>query len=139
MSKKHYRDYSKDYKNEETPVETPVEESEVKEETVEETAEEAVEEEVIEEPTPEPVEEVKEEVRKLYTANTFADEYKEGVVGCPKLNLRKAPEVGDNVITTIIGGSKVKIIEDNGEWLSIEVNKLGNRVRGFAMSKFINQ
>lgn len=135
MSKKHYRDYTKP--------ETPVEETVVEEvkETVEEPAveevpvEEPVEEEVVEEKVEEP--EISDPVRTLYTANTFADEYKEGEIVCAKLNVRKTPEKGDNVIGVFSKGTKVKIIEDLGDWLSIELSKHGNKIRGFAMKEFI--
>ena len=139
MSKKHYRDYTKP--------EAPVEETVVEkvEEIVEEpVAEEAETEEPIEEPIEEPVkaedtieEPVSDPIRTLYTANTFADEYKEGEIVCAKLNVRKAPEKGDNVIGVFSKGTKVKIIEDLGDWLSIELSKHGNKIRGFAMKEFI--
>lgn len=139
MSKKHYRDYTKP--------ETPAEESVIEkvEKIVEEIIEEPVAEEAeAEEPIEEPVkvedtveEPVSDPVRTLYTANTFADEYKEGEIVCAKLNVRKAPEKGDNVIGVFSKGTKVKIIEDLGDWLSIELSKHGNKVRGFAMKEFI--
>ena len=152
MSKKHYRDYTKpevtavatdtntavvsdepveavkDVGSVEEPI---VEEPIAKEAEAEDPVEEPIKEETVEEP------EVAEPVRTLYTANTFADEYKEGVISCERLNVRKAPEKGDNVIGIFTKGTRVKIIEDLGEWVSIEVAKHGNKIRGFAMKEFI--
>lgn len=143
MSKKHYRDYTKPEVAADNntavvsdgPVEKTVEE-EVAVESAEEEAEEPIEEPVkdeytvYEDPASDPI-------RTLYTANTFADEYKEGEIVCTKLNVRKAPEKGDNVIGVFSKGTKVKIIEDLGDWLSIELSKHGNKIRGFAMKEFI--
>lgn len=152
MSKKHYRDYTKP---EVTAVATDTNTSVVSDEPVEVVkdvgsveepiVEEFVAEEVeAEDPIEEPVKEeytieapVTDPIRTLYTANTFADEYKEGEIVCAKLNVRKAPEKGDNVIGVFSKGTKVKIIEDLGDWLSIELSKHGNKIRGFAMKEFI--
>ena len=147
MSKKHYRDYTKP---EVTAVATDTNTSVVSDELVEvvkdvgsveePVAEEAEAEEPIEEPVKaeDTIEEpVSDPIRTLYTANTFADEYKEGEIVCAKLNVRKAPEKGDNVIGVFSKGTKVKIIEDLGDWLSIELSKHGNKIRGFAMKEFI--
>lgn len=147
MSKKHYRDYTKP---EVTAVATDTNTSVVSDEPVEVvkdvgSVEEPVTEEAeAEEPIEEPVkaedtveEPASDPVRTLYTANTFADEYKEGEITCAKLNVRKAPEKGDNVIGVFSKGTKVKIIEDLGDWLSIELSKHGNKIRGFAMKEFI--
>lgn len=147
MSKKHYRDYTKP---EVTAVATDTNTSVVSDEPVEvvkdvggieePVTEEAEAEEPIEEPVKaeDTVEEpASDPVRTLYTANTFADEYKEGEITCAKLNVRKAPEKGDNVIGVFSKGTKVKIIEDLGDWLSIELSKHGNKIRGFAMKEFI--
>ena len=136
MSKKHYRDYTKP----EAPVEETVVEETIAEPVEEFIAEEAEAEEPIEEPVKaeDTIEEpVSDPIRTLYTANTFADEYKEGEIVCTKLNVRKAPEKGDNVIGVFSKGTKVKIIEDLGDWLSIELSKHGNKIRGFAMKEFI--
>lgn len=147
MSKKHYRDYTKP---EVTAVATDTNTSVVSDEPVEVvkdvgSVEEPVTEEAeAEEPIEEPVkaedtveEPASDPVRTLYTANTFADEYKEGEITCAKLNVRKAPEKGDNIIGVFSKGTKVKIIEDLGDWLSIELSKHGNKIRGFAMKEFI--
>jgi hypothetical protein len=36
-------------------------------------------------------------------------------------------------------GTNATILEDLGEWLSVEVEKNSNKVRGFMMSKFVER
>lgn len=82
----------------------------------------------------------KEEIdTKGLDANTFAKEYPKGSVK-EKLRLRKDPSTKPgNIVGVYEEGTKVTILEDLGEWLSVEVEKNSNKVRGFMMSKFIER
>lgn len=127
MSKNNYRDYSKK-KVEDKPIEVT---EEVKEEVKAE---------------PEKAEEKPKRTRKKKVDtkgldnNTLAKEYPTGVVNCPKLRVRTAPKIEPNNVTSVITkGTKVTILEDLGEWFSIEFNKNSVSVRAFVMSKFINR
>ena len=44
----------------------------------------------------------------------------EAVVTAEKLNVRKTPEVEDNVITIYSKGHKVNVIEKDNEWCKIK-------------------
>lgn len=68
--------------------------------------------------------EVKEPIRKN----------KIGVITAEKLNVRKDPEKGDNVIEILTEGTRVVIIKELSDWYRI---KFDNKV-GFVMSKFVD-
>ena len=57
----------------------------------------------------------------------------EAVVTAEKLNVRKTPEVEDNVITIYSKGHKVNVIEKDGEWCKIK-DTFGE---AYVMTKFI--
>ena len=57
----------------------------------------------------------------------------EAVVTAEKLNVRKTPEVRDNVITIYSKGDKVNVIEKGREWCKIK-DTFGE---AYAMTKFI--
>ena len=57
----------------------------------------------------------------------------EAVVTAEKLNVRKTPEVGDNVITIYSKGDKVNVIEKGREWCKIK-DTFGE---AYVMTKFI--
>ena len=57
----------------------------------------------------------------------------EAVVTAEKLNVRKTPEVGDNVITIYSKGHKVNVIEKDNEWCKIK-DTFGE---AYVMTKFI--
>lgn len=83
----------------------------------------------------------KEEIdTKSLDANTFAKEYPVGIIQCERLRLRKDPAVKPgNIVGVYEDGTEVTILEDLDEWLSVEVEKNSNKVRGFMMSKFIKR
>lgn len=83
----------------------------------------------------------KEEIdTKGLDANTFAKEYPKGSIKCERLRLRKDPSTKPgNIVGVYEEGTEVTILEDLGEWLSVEVEKNSNKVRGFMMSKFIER
>ena len=83
----------------------------------------------------------KEEIdTKNLDANTFAKEYPIGTIQCERLRLRKDPAIKPgNIVGVYEEGTKVTILEDLDEWLSVEVEKNSNKVRGFMMSKFIKR
>ena len=56
-----------------------------------------------------------------------------GKVICELLNLRRGPEVGDNVATTIPKGTEVTIVGDAGEFCKVKITG----VEGYVMKKFI--
>ncbi len=118
-----YSEYSKYGKSEEM-VEEVVKEEPVVEEKVEEVA----------------VPEVKEEKKDLgLETNVLSDPVVYGVIDCERLNVRREPKTGDNIIGVYNKGTKVTILKDLGEWYSVELEKNSVRVRGFAMSKFIKK
>lgn len=123
---RNYRDYSKKF------------DSEKEEET---KVEEVVEETIIEEPKEEAY--VKEEIdTKGLDANTFANDYPKGKIKCKdKLRVRTSMDAKDNknVLGLFDNGTEVTILEDLGEWLSIEISKNSIKSRGFVMSKFIER
>lgn len=57
----------------------------------------------------------------------------EAVVTAEKLNIRKTPEVEDNVITIYSKGHKVNVIEKDSEWCKIK-DTFGE---AYVMTKFI--
>jgi hypothetical protein len=83
----------------------------------------------------------KEEIdTKGLDANTFAKEYPTGSIKCERLRLRKDPSTKPgNIVGVYEEGTNVTILEDLGEWLSVEVEKNSNKVRGFMMSKFVER
>ena len=83
----------------------------------------------------------KEEVdTKGLDANTVAKEYPKGKIACDRLNVRTSPEVKSNNISGVYAkGTIVTILEDNGDWLTVELSKNSNSIRGFVMSKFIER
>ena len=56
-----------------------------------------------------------------------------GKVICKLLNVRKAPEKGDNVITTIKRGTELLILDDAGKWLKVNTGD----VEGYVMAEFV--
>lgn len=73
-------------------------------------------------------------------ANTFKTELPTGVIDTEKLRVRTSPEVKPNNIMGIYPkGTKVTILEDAGEWLTVEISKNSVVVRGFVMAKFIKR
>lgn len=73
-------------------------------------------------------------------ANTFETELPTGVIDAEKLRVRTSPEVRPNNIMGIYPkGTKVTILEDAGEWLTVEISKNSIVVRGFVMAKFIKR
>lgn len=73
-------------------------------------------------------------------ANTFKTELPTGVIDTDKLRVRTSPEVKPNNIMGIYPkGTKVTILEDAGEWLTVEISKNSVVVRGFVMAKFIKR
>lgn len=123
---RNYRDYSKKF-NSEKEEETKVEE------VAEETTTEEPKEEVY----------VKEEIdTKGLDANTFANEYPKGKIKCvDRLRVRTSTEAKDNknVLGLFENGTEVTILEDLGDWLSVEIEKNSIKSRGFVMSKFIER
>lgn len=57
----------------------------------------------------------------------------EAVVTAEKLNVRKTPEIGDNVITIYSKGHKVNVIKKDSEWCKIK-DTFGE---AYVMTKFI--
>ena len=57
----------------------------------------------------------------------------EAIITAEKLNVRKTPEVEDNVITIYSKGHKVNVIEKNREWCKIK-DTFGE---AYVMTKFI--
>lgn len=73
-------------------------------------------------------------------ANTFKTELPTGIIDTEKLRVRTSPEVKPNNIMGIYPkGTKVTILEDAGEWLTVEISKNSVVVRGFVMAKFIKR
>lgn len=73
-------------------------------------------------------------------ANTFETELPTGVIDTEKLRVRTSAEVKPNNIMGIYPkGTKVTILEDAGEWLTVEISKNSVVVRGFVMAKFIKR
>lgn len=73
-------------------------------------------------------------------ANTFNAKLPTGVIDTEKLRVRTSPEVKPNNIMGIYPkGTKVTILEDAGEWLTVEISKNSVVVRGFVMAKFIKR
>lgn len=73
-------------------------------------------------------------------ANTFKTELPTGAIDTEKLRVRTSPEVKPNNIMGIYPkGTKVTILEDAGEWLTVEISKNSVVVRGFVMAKFIKR
>lgn len=83
----------------------------------------------------------KEEIdTKGLDANTFAKEYPKGSIKCERLRLRKDPSTKPgNIVGVYEEGTEVTILEDLGEWMSVEIEKNSNKVRGFMMGKFIER
>lgn len=72
--------------------------------------------------------------------NTFKTELPTGVIDTEKLRVRTSPEVKpNNIIGIYPKGTKVTILEDAGEWLTVEISKNSVVVRGFVMAKFIKR
>ena len=73
-------------------------------------------------------------------ANTFKTELPTGVIDTDRLRVRTSPEVrDDNVMGIYTKGTEVTILEDAGEWLTVEISKNSIVVRGFVMAKFIKR
>lgn len=73
-------------------------------------------------------------------ANTFKTELPTGVIDTEKLRVRTSPEVKpSNIMGIYPKGTKVTILEDAGEWLTVEISKNSVVVRGFVMAKFIKR
>ncbi len=72
--------------------------------------------------------------------NTFNAELPTGVIDTDRLRVRTSPEVrDDNIMGIYTKGTEVTILEDAGEWLTIELSKNSIVVRGFVMAKFIKR
>lgn len=104
------------------------------EETVEPVADDKTDElksEVEEEPVPKPAPE------------ELIPEVKRGTVIAELLNVRTAPEVGDNIIGTFKKGTKIEIITKGGtsnDWFFVKGEMLtGVSVSGYVMSKYIEE
>lgn len=71
--------------------------------------------------------------------NTFKTELKKGKISCPKLRVRTSASAADdkNIMGIFEQGTPVTILQDQGEWLFIEISKNSIKSRGFVMSKFI--
>ena len=73
-------------------------------------------------------------------ANTFKTELPIGVIDADRLRVRTSPEVrDDNIMGIYTKGTEVTILEDAGEWLTVEISKNSIVVRGFVMAKFIKR
>jgi hypothetical protein len=73
-------------------------------------------------------------------ANTFKTELPTGVIDTDRLRVRTSPEVrDDNIMGIYTKGTEVTILEDAGEWLTVEISKNSIVVRGFVMAKFIKR
>lgn len=73
-------------------------------------------------------------------ANTFKTELPTGVIDADRLRVRTSPEVrDDNIMGIYTKGTEVTILEDAGEWLTVEISKNSIVVRGFVMAKFIKR
>ena len=68
-----------------------------------------------------------------YEKKVETEHVMEAVVTAEKLNVRKTPEVGDNVITIYSKGHKVNVIEKDNEWCKIK-DTFGE---AYVMTKFI--
>lgn len=68
-----------------------------------------------------------------YEKNVENEYAMEAVVTAEKLNVRKTPEVGDNVITIYSKGHKVNVIKKDSEWCKIK-DTFGE---AYVMTKFI--
>lgn len=72
--------------------------------------------------------------------NTFKTELPTGVIDTDRLRVRTSPEVrDDNIMGIYTKGTEVTILEDAGEWLTVEISKNSIVVRGFVMAKFIKR
>ena len=78
---------------------------------------------------PEPMETAAEQETKKKTTRKAA--MKTGTVHGGALNIRKGPDVGSERVGTLEDGTKVKILEDLGEWLRID--------EGFVMAKWVTK
>ena len=60
--------------------------------------------------------------------------------GYDKLNIRKAPKAGSDVITAINVGTKVKILDIEkavGDWYKVKVDNGSSGCNGYCMKKYI--
>lgn len=60
--------------------------------------------------------------------------------GYDKLNIRKAPKAGSEIITTINVGTKVKILDiekATGDWYKVSIDNVTSGYNGYCMKKYI--
>lgn len=79
---------------------------------------------------PEPIESAaaEQETKKKTTRKAAT---KTGTVHGGALNIRKGPDVGSERVGTLEDGTKIKILEDLGEWLRID--------EGYVMAKWVTK
>lgn len=115
--------------------------------TPEEVKKEREAEKAVEE-TVEPVEddktdELKTEVKEEKPVTPVTPEIKHGIVICELLNVRTAPEVGDNIIGKLKKNTIVEIITKGGtsnDWYFVKGEMAtGVSVSGYVMSKYIKE
>jgi uncharacterized protein YgiM (DUF1202 family) len=62
------------------------------------------------------------------------------VTGCSRLNVRKAPKSGSDVVTIIDKDTKVTIVDiekASGEWYKVKIDNETSGFDGYCMKKFI--
>lgn len=84
----------------------------------------------------------KEEVNtKGLDENTFESGHPHGKIKADKLRIRTSPSSANN--NNILGiydkGTVVTILKEEDGWMTVELEKNSNKVRGFAMAKFIER
>ena len=89
-----------------------------------------------------PTEELKKKEVKEEKKKPVKKKVKKGIVNTNALNVRTAPEKGDNIICIIRKGAEVVINDLDGVigWLNITVEATpGVKVTGFVMAEFIKE
>lgn len=76
-------------------------------------------------------------IEKIDVENTEPATVEGVVANCSKVNIRKEPVKGDNVISVLEAGAKVTILTEGGndEWYKIVVK---GKKTGYCMKKFIS-
>lgn len=68
------------------------------------------------------------------TSNTTPSN-KKGIIKCSKLNVRKAPTKGSDILKIISEGTEVEILKDAGDaWYKVRVGEIES---GYCMKEFI--
>lgn len=63
-----------------------------------------------------------------------------GKVSASRLNLRKGPATGSDVLTTLRMGTEVRILGDKGDWFEVEVTgKDGQPQQGYVSKRYIKE